>query len=315
MRIFSLLTLICSLCCFDVLANPYHYGPFNLYAQAPLASHSLTPQLRDGYSLPLDSLQLYGGFSAASIWSDSPSYQGDFYQNQFAIGLKWQFAPRWQSELNYRDSQAWDNQLDSLTMGFHNLFGLDQNGRDSVAKHRFHIAIPEHNIQWDGFAGSTLSRAVTLYTQYQLHSSEQHGLSIGASLYYHQSGLLRFSRLEQALQLNYTYQYDQHRIYTMLGMVHHDSATGTLPLKSLSLSSAIGYEYQLHPKHHLFTSFHFYQGSVESPAALEKPATEYVLGYRYLLPSSAIELAFTENVFSMDNSADIALHITYRYRI
>ncbi|GIC09156.1 hypothetical protein VCSRO98_0455 [Vibrio cholerae] len=315
MRFILLLSLICTLVAFPSLANEYRYGPFINYAQAPLASHSLTPQLRDGFSLPLDSQELFGGFSAASIWSDSPGYEGDFYQNQFTLGLKWQFAPRWQAELSYRFSQAWDNQLDSLTMGFHDLFGLDQNGRDSVDKHRFHIAVPEHKIAWDDFSGSTLSSAFSVYTQYQIHTSEQHGLSLGATLYYNQNGLLRLNRFEQALQLNYTYQQDAHRIYGLLGVVHHNSATGTLPTKKSTLTLAAGYEYQLNTKHHLFSSFHFYQDTVESPKELEKPATEYVLGYRYVMPSSALELALTENVFSTDNSTDIALHISYRYRL
>ncbi len=95
MRFIPLLSLICTLVAFPSLANEYRYGPFINYAQAPLASHSLTPQLRDGFSLPLDSQELFGGFSAASIWSDSLGYEGDFYQNQFTLGLKWQFAPRW----------------------------------------------------------------------------------------------------------------------------------------------------------------------------------------------------------------------------
>lgn len=315
MRFIPLLTLTCALFSIPSMANEYRYGPLLNYAQAPLASHSLTPQLRDGFSLPMDSQELFGGFSAASIWSDSPGYEGDFYQNQLSLGLKWQITEQWQTELSYRHSQAWDNQLDSLTMGFHNLFGLDQNGRDKVDKHRFHIALPQQQITWDDFSGSTLSSAFSVYTQYQVIASEHHGLSIGGSLYYNQHGLLRLSRFEQALQLNYTYQQDSHRIYGMVGVTHHDKGTGTLPMKNASLTTAVGYEYQINIKHHLFSSFHVYQGTVESPKELEKLATEYLLGYRYIMPSSALEIAMTENVFSTDNSTDIALHISYRYRL
>lgn len=200
-------------------------------------------------------------------------------------------------------------------MGFHDLFGLDQNGRDSVDKHRFHIAVPEHKIAWDDFSGSTLSSAFSVYTQYQIHTSEQHGLSLGATLYYNQNGLLRLNRFEQALQLNYTYQQDAHRIYGLLGVVHHNSATGTLPTKNRpSLWQRVMSTNSI-PSTTCLALFIFYQGTVESPKELEKPATEYVLGYRYVMPSSALELALTENVFSTDNSTDIALHISYRYRL
>lgn len=310
----SLFTLFCACCSISALATEYQYGPLLTYAQAPLASHSLTPQLRDGFSLPISSQELFSGFSSASIWSDSQGYKGDFYQNQFSLGLKWQLSELWQTELSYRYSQAGNNRLDSLTMGFHDLLGLDQNGRDSVDRHRFHISIPEQNITWDSFNGATLSQAVSLYSQYQLYNAERHGLSLGVSLYYNQTGLLRLNRFEQAVQVNYTYQQNSHRIYSLLGVVHHNHSTGILPTKPLTLTAAVGYEYQINAKHQLFGSFHLYQGTVDNPKELNKPATEYLLGYRYVMTSSAIEIAMTENIFSTDNSADIALHLNYRYR-
>ncbi len=199
-------------------------------------------------------------------------------------------------------------------MGFRDLFGLDQNGRDSVDKHRFYIAVPEHKIAWDDFSGSTLSSAFSIYTQYQIHTSEQHGLSLGAMLYYNQNGLLRFHRFEQAKQLNYTYQRDAHRIYGLVGVVHHNSATGTLPTKNRpSLWLRVMSSNSI-PSTTCLNLF-ILSGHCGKPKELEKPATEYVLGYRYVMPSSALELALTENVFSTDNSTDIALHISYRYRL
>lgn len=113
-----------------VLAAADYYGPLRTYAQAPVQSVSHTNYLRSAFSLPAEYFEASGSAALTSVWAHTDEYALDYYHNQIELGGKWQISDRWQWELNYRWVFAADNHLDGLTKGFHDLFGIDQNGRD-----------------------------------------------------------------------------------------------------------------------------------------------------------------------------------------
>ena len=294
------------------------YGPLQLYAQSPLQTNSLTPQIRSGFSLPQGTMEFATSGTMASVWAVTDDYEADYYQNQLFLGMKWQMSPRWQLGMNYRWNVAFNNHLDEVTMGFHRMFGLDQAGRDDVERDRFYLDVPDHDVHYDNFEGETLSSALTAYLQYQLYLDQYQGLSLGGSLYYNDldHGLLSNSRFEQALQLNYAYQYQRHLFNVLLGVSFHhsESVFRHLEYRDNTATFGLSYQYKLAARHHLIGEAHVYEGVSDGFSEMSKPSTEFVLGYRYLLPSSAIEFSMIENVFNMDNSTDIAFSLAYRHQ-
>lgn len=294
------------------------YGPLSDYAQSPKHINSLTPQLRSGFPQANDSVEFYIKTTAASVWANTDDYNLDYYQNQINIGGKWQFNDDWQFDLSYRLNYAQNNYLDGLTQSFHQLFGLDQNGRTEVAKHRFSIVVPQYGVAIADFEGDTLSNATILYSQYQWLNTKMHGLSFGASLYYNNvpHGNFKGRSFEQALQLNYSYQHLNYRVFSTLGVVFHDIERifTQFQYKKATLSLLLGYQYQLATHHELHLEFRWYEGAIDDSNAFSLASTEFVLGYRYLMARSAIEISLTENLFNMDNSTDIAFTVGYRYR-
>ncbi|GAB6263517.1 DUF3187 family protein [Photobacterium sp. CCB-ST2H9] len=292
------------------------FGPLKTYAQSPLQSTSLSPQLRSGFALPEDSLEFYANATASSIWAETDEYRADYYQSTFSTGLMWQATEGWQLELDASWRIALDTHLDNLTIGFHKLFGIDQNGRQQVPRHSFDIAIPEYDVAYSDFEGETLSRTFTLYSGWQVIDYPNEALSIGASLYYNYvgSGPFHTHNFEQALQINYSYHQDRHRFHAMFGGVYRKNPAALIPYNKLTYAAAAGWQYQFNGPHRFLLEYHFYEGASEATSALSQASNEILTGYRYHFSSSVLELILIENVFNMDNSPDVAITLGYRQR-
>ncbi|USD48876.1 DUF3187 family protein [Vibrio sp. SCSIO 43153] len=294
------------------------YGPLRSYAQSPIQVVSHTNVLRSGYSLPSGYVEAYASGTIASVWAHTSDYSLDYYHNQLELGGKWQINEKWQWELNYRWVFAADNHLDGLTESFHDFFGIGQNGRDEVDKNRFYMSMPEYDILIENFEGETLANNLSTYLQYQLLQNEHHGLSIGGSLYYNDvpHGTFKGTSFEQGLQINYTYQLNSANVfYSMVGMTFRsgDRALKDFPYRHNTAAFASGYRYALKENHHFILEYHWYQGSTEGPSEFADTSNEFVIGYRYLMENSAIEIMAIENARNMDNSTDIAFTFGYRY--
>lgn len=314
LSVISLLTAYPSI----IYATSDLYGPLRSYAQSPIQVVSHTNVLRSGYSLPSGYIEAYASGTIASVWAHTSDYSLDYYHNQLELGGKWQINEKWQWELNYRWVFAADNHLDGLTESFHDFFGIGQNGRDEVDKNRFYMSMPEYDILIEDFEGETLANNLSTYLQYQLLQNEHHGLSIGGSLYYNDvpHGTFKGTSFEQGLQINYTYQLNSANVfYSMVGMTFRsgDRALKDFPYRHNTAAFASGYRYALKENHHFILEYHWYQGSTEGPSEFADASNEFVIGYRYLMKNSAIEIMAIENARNMDNSTDIAFTFGYRY--
>ncbi|ASJ97233.1 DUF3187 family protein [Shewanella marisflavi] len=301
------------------LANATNLGPLMTYSQSPLQSNSLSPQLRSGFSLAHQTKEFYISATSSSVWAENEVYHADYYQNSVLMGTKWQFTEKWQANIQYRWNFSANNHLDNVTDKFHTLFGFDANGRDKIKHNQNNIIIPEYGIKVTDFEGETLSSAFSFYTQYQLIQTPHHGLSVGGSLYYNHvgSGPFKDSRFEQGLQLNYSYQNRSHHIYTSLGVSyrHNEEVFAQLPYRNTTFAMLFGYQYDLDDNQELMFEHHWYEGSASNIADISDPSNEIVLGYRYNWQKTSLEFVILENIFNMDNSADISFTLSLRHRI
>jgi len=294
------------------------YGPLQSYTQSPLHTNVHSPQLRSGFSLDSEEQEVYLSGTIASVWAITATYELDYYQNQLAIGSKWQLDSNWQVDLQYRWNVAANNHLDNPTMAFHDFVGIDQNGREDVERHRFVIDMPDYDVQEEGFRGETLSSAVTGYLQYQAFSDDHHGLSFGASLYYNDTshGLFSGSRFEQSVQINYGYVEEKHALDATAAITIRETPTDFthMPYRGTTWTMGLSYRYQWFENHTLIGQLATHQGLMDDGGEFSKPSTEFTYGYRYTLQNSAIEITLVENMFHADNSTDIAIGVAYRYR-
>ncbi|WP_239060217.1 DUF3187 family protein [Aliivibrio fischeri] len=292
--------------------------PLKTYAQSPLQSNSLTTELRSAFAMKDDSVELFATGTISSVWAHSESFSMDYYQNQVVTGAQWQITPKLKAELKYQYNYAGNNRLDSFVYGFHDFFGIGQNGRDKVEDDQFSISVPKYGVDIQDFENEILSSALHSYLEYQLFANEHNAVSLGASLYFNKvnSGHFKREAFEQGLQANYSFSYEKHAIFSTLGVTFHDGGViSELPYKDNTVSFAIGYGYAITPSHHIVTSYHNYEGTVDDSDDFSESSHEYVLGYRYLLEKAAFEFSVIENAINMDNSTDIAFTFGVRYTL
>ncbi len=297
-------------------------SPMFVYAQSPIHSNVLSTQLRSAEPKRAGSVEFKSSYTQASIWAHTSAYALDYYQNQSNIAVQWQASPVWKTELDYRVVTAKDNGLDSFVMGFHDLFGIGQNGRDEVADDQFTMDFYDAGVHLSDFEGDDLTNALTFYNELLLYSRGLMSLSAGGSLFYNnvRDGQFERTSFEQGVQLNYSYITVRHSIFSTIGLVHRNSdgdlvSHENLSLENLSTSWAIGYEYRLNQRHSFLIESLNYQGWASNDPDFSEPSNEVVVGYRYRLYQLAIEALMIENIRNMDNSTDIGFTLGLRFSI
>ncbi|OED68467.1 hypothetical protein A143_19685 [Vibrio splendidus ZS-139] len=295
-------------------------SPVFVYAQSPIHSNVLSTQLRSAQPNRAGTIEFKSSYTQASIWAHTGAYSLDYYQNQSNIAVQWQASPIWKTELDYRIVTAKDNGLDSFVMGFHDLFGIGQNGRDEVAEDQFTMDFNNAGVHVSDFEGDDLTNALTFYNELLLYSRGPMSLSAGGSLFYNNVKNGQFARtsFEQGVQLNYSYITPRHSIFSTLGLVHRNSDGSSsrdenLSLENLSTSWAIGYEYRLSQRHSLLIESLNYQGWASNDPDFSETSNEVVVGYRYRLYQLAVEALMIENIRNMDNTTDIGFTLGFRF--
>lgn len=289
-------------------ASDNDHLPFRTYASSPYQAISLSNQLRSGFVN--DKTEVFLSGSVASIWAQSDEFELDYYQNQAFVGLHLNPIDKLEVELMYQYSWAGDNKLDSIVKDFHDAFGFEQNGRDNVKDDQFNIIdnISGNNI--NNFKDETLASAFHAYAQYQVFNNENHGISIGGSLYYNDVDHSPFKKtsFEQGLQVNYSYRNDSHSVHTSLGLVHRDDeqVLGSFDVKDTTLSFSAAYNFRFFEKHDVMVQYNHFEGVLEEDSPFSEASQEIVLGYRYSFNKDVLlELTTIENIENMDNSTDI----------
>lgn len=304
---------------------PFHSAvasPMFVYAQSPIHSNVLSTQLRSAEPNRTGTIEFKSSYTQASIWAHTQAYSLDYYQNQSNIAVQWQASPVWKTELDYRVVTAKDNGLDSFVMGFHDLFGVGQNGRDEVAEDQFTMDFHNAGIHVSDFEGDDLTNALTFYNELLLYSRGPMSLSAGGSLFYNnvRSGQFARTSFEQGVQLNYSYITPRHSFFSTIGLVHRNSdghlvSDERLALENVSASWAVGYEYRWNQRHSFVLESLNYQGWSTNDPDFSEPSNEVVVGYRYRLYRLALEALMIENIRNMDNSTDIGFTLGLRFSI
>ncbi|WP_115718480.1 DUF3187 family protein [Gallaecimonas mangrovi] len=293
------------------------FGPLNVRTQAPLQVSSYSPQLRDASLAEGAPDELNVGLSMASIWAidNRGAYTLDYYQNDADLRYAHSINDKWriEGELQYR--WVGNNHLDSLTIGFHDLFNISQNGRTDVPRHQSRIIVPSANVDDEHFNGATLDQIATFYAERLLYADQSNALTLGMGIFWNKVGG-EFEKDIKAggMQLNYSTQLSaKQKLHLMAGITQQDwNDNTTIAMRHTLVSAAAGYEYLLTEHHVLLAEYLFHQGQAKDLGPLSDGVHELLFGYRYQWHKKALELAMVENTINDDNSADIAFTFSYR---
>ncbi|MBY5922430.1 DUF3187 family protein [Ferrimonas balearica] len=306
-------------------ADAAETDPLWARSQAPLKSLMLSPIARPTEFKPRE-WQIALSVNPASIFAtdrnpkepDVPvTFELDYYTVEYRVDLRFNPTERWQLSGSYAHRTTDDAHLDQLTLSFHKLFGLGQNGRDQVPKHRYLISLPQQGVTLTDFGGETFAHQFELAASFQAYRYFRHQLAVTVSAQYNDQRYLEREGddLDLGLQLDYSYEWQDHRLNALMAYTHTGAKAllGT-PTKQELGHFGVGYRYRITPRHFLFTEYLFSQGALKALGPLADPVHEVNLGYRYQRGELALDFVMMENALNADNSADIAFNFRLSYR-
>ncbi|WP_028109680.1 DUF3187 family protein [Ferrimonas futtsuensis] len=290
-------------------------GPMMVRSQAPLKSLVLSPIFRPARYTQGD-LIADAAIYAASIWAIDDEYVMDYYTIQYRFSLLWSPSDRWQLGASIASHTTDDAHLDQLTLSFHKLFGIDQNGRTDVPKHRSYLEIPKADLLIEDFSGQAIGRQLELSLGYALYRHRRHDLSSTVVLAYEDDTNPRSGGgWDGSIQLDYQYAWRNNTAYLMGAVAWTDGdALFGFELETSSWHWGMGYRRQFGDRHQLLLEYNAADGILPDLGEFAKPVHEISLGYRYQVRNLALEGVIMENFKHPDNSADVALVAKIRYK-
>ncbi|GAA4884067.1 DUF3187 family protein [Ferrimonas pelagia] len=289
------------------------FEPIQVRSAAPTKSLMLSPGPKA--SAYQSGWQLAIHLQAASIFAQNEHYELDYYRSDYGLQLSVTLHPRWQISLGYNLGRSDNTHLDQPTLTFHKLTGINQNGRDQVAKHRFVAQYPAYGLDLTQFDAQTLAHQTTLSLGYQWLHTPRHSLSSTLSGQYQTNPVAwrQGSRWDGAAQLDYGYRHRQYQLSAMLALSHTGADTLLLiPTRTRLWHGDLGYRYHLSERHSVAAHYQISQGALKHAGELSKTTHEITLGYRYRRARYAVDLSLLENLIHADNSADYGLQLRYR---
>jgi len=119
------------------LSDDYNYGlgKIDLRSQSPAQSLRFTLPLL----IPGDIKSGWGVRIASTwsnVWADESEYLLDYEMSDTIVTATYGFNKRFGLSLEFENRNYFGGHMDGFIQGFHDLFGIDQEGRDDVSKDR-----------------------------------------------------------------------------------------------------------------------------------------------------------------------------------
>jgi hypothetical protein len=300
----------------------YGMGKMEIRSQAIGQSLRLTlPML-----IPWDIAQgerAYAGMTWTNVWARDREFLLDYEMLDTLLAFGFGFENRWGVGMFIDHRAYFGGAMDSFIEGFHDWFGIDQDGRDQAPSGRsviemydpdtgaITVEIPadklsntglslvlNHNFEFD----HPLLPSLNIYgvARYPLQSPDvfekntslDYGLGLGLSKRW-------FERWHTYAVLGYTWYADRGKT---------DPGNVTFENYQWIGLFAIGWQYST--DFNVIAQYVYGSAVIKTLEALDKASHEVHLGFRWRLDKAyMVDFALIENIITMDNSPDFGLHL------
>ena len=302
------------------------YGPLKLPSQSPfqalrLGMIPLTPS-----TLSRGQKEVRGAASWVNIWNVSEGeYFFDHEMLQTTLTFDYGISDTLQIGVGAEVRGRFGGSMDDFIQGFHDLFGIDQSGRDLVPKGEFTFEIDpsgsrpgvaltsddkgifsqnilitlQHNVTCGTSRLPAFSYAVTA----RVEAGDSHdleggnGFDIGASV----SLSRRFGEFYAYGTLGYS-RFGRERFRD-------------IELRDHQLTGLFAMEWRFTPWMSLLIQYLVSEGVAEDLGEISKPSHEVTLGWKgEIKKGTVVEVGLIENVITYGNSPDFGIHLGVKHR-
>ncbi|HED36113.1 MAG TPA: DUF3187 family protein [Gammaproteobacteria bacterium] len=296
-------------------------GPLNIRSMSPGQALRLAPLPRSPYGLPEGKTELQLNMAAASVFLQSPgAYLVDFNFIDTRIAVNHGFKGGWSTELSFSDRRIQNLYLDEFVEAFHDVFGIEQNGRD-INQNETHIVIPGYSANFSSDLDGVFSQTIGLSVQKVLidKSVEWPALAVilNTSVETLSDGMIEKGAFDYSLQLSMAEKrlsgyYFVNVSYTRFGS---DKTLGVIPLSEKQFSGMLGYEFTVAENEAFIVQYLFSEGVLKNLGALDDVSHEIHLGYKWRTDKNIYEVGLVENIINFDNGPDVAFAFGVTHRL
>lgn len=296
-------------------------GPLNIRSLSPGQSLRLAPLPASPYGLPEGEMELHFNIAAASIFLQSPDmYLIDFNFIDSRFAVTHGFSNGWSTELSFNDRRIHNLYLDEFVESFHNVFGIEQNGRD-VNQNETHVVIPRYSANFASELEGSFSQTIGLSIQKVLidKSVEWPAVAVifNTSLETLSDGIIEKGALDYGLQLTMAQKHASGYMFANLTYTRFgsDKALDLVPLTEKQFSGMLGYEFTLGANQAFVVQYLFSEGVLIDLGALDKVSHEIHFGYKWRTENNILEVGLVENIVNFDNGPDVGFMFGITHRL
>ena len=302
----------------------YGLGILQLRSQSPAQSLRLTmPSIIPGAFKP-GSFGVHAGTTWTNVWVDRSEVALDYEMLDTHIAVSYGINQRLGLGMAFDQRNYFSGAMDNFIQEFHDLCGIDQNGRDKVDRNLSRIIRydDQGNIifQTDDLSNME-NNGISLVAQYILSHGTRRWPAIGVS------GLLRYGLNTPSSEDNHepldwnigiglskrltnTWYMYSHLCYTNFGQTELFG----LEFEGDAISFMLALACQWKPNFSILLQYVFSEGVVKDFGSLSDSSHEVNIGFKWQLSSgSIIEFALVENIITFDNSPDFGLHLAFSH--
>lgn len=307
------------------------YGPLALYAQSPFQSLRLAMRPRTPSTLGRGQLQLRGTATWVNVWNvdefDLPEEEREFFLDtemlQVALSLAYGITDTVEIEGELQDRSRFGGTMDGFIEGFHNVFGIDQSGRDQHPRDSFDVQLrPEGQpaVLLDDDDRGSYTRSV--------QATIQHNVTCGTARLpaFSYSFTARYDTLDVDLtggnpwdfgaSVAASRRFGKVYLYATLGYgVFGRSTFRGIELEDSQFSWMLAVEWRFAARLSLLVQYLWTEGVIEDFGPFSAASNEITLGLKWEVHrKGTLEVGLIENIIEFDNSPDFGFHVGYTQR-
>jgi len=287
-------------------------GPLNIRSMSPGQALRLAPMPRSPYGLPGGQTELQFNIAGASVFLQSPDlYLIDFNFTDTRIAVNHGLGAGWTAELSFNDRRIVNLNLDEVVEGFHDVFGIDQNGRDENLS-QTRVEFPNSSVILGNEINGIFSQSIGLSLQKVLIDKSVRwpalALILNASVETLDDGMIKEGAVDFGVQLSVAQKKQSGYMFANLSYTHFgsDETLDVIPLSDSQYSGMFGYEFTVNENEAFVVQYLFSEGVLPELGALEAVSHEIHLGYKWRTKENIFEAGIVENIVNFDNGPDVA---------
>lgn len=300
------------------------YGPLRLASQSPFQSLRFAVPASAPSTLPRGRWEVRETTAWSKIWGQSADYLLNFELLTTTHSVQYGVGDDTQVELGVVQGTRFGGNLDGFIRGFHDVFGIAQDGRDSFPRgsYRFElkgkgaapVAVPEDRTQ-SSVEYLYFSVHQTLTGGSDLVPAVSMSLSVKGDL--QGSEDLSGSGIEVAASLSLAKRWGDFYAYLTVGMAQFgDETFHGIDLRPTGLTVLAALEWNVLDGVSLVLQQLRSQGALKNYGTLSEASTEISFGLKVEAgPGVLIEMGLIENIIVFDNSPDFGLHFGLNIRL